>query len=96
MLLFRCCWLPVRNAQEAPLYFYRDADQQEVDLLVDSATALYPIEIKKTASPSHNAKRHFPILAKLGKPVGPGAVLCFVERDIPLSRDVTAIPLAYL
>lgn len=84
------------NAQEAPLYFYRDADQQEVDLLVDSSTTLYPIEIKKTASPSHNAKRHFPVLGKLGKPLGPGAVLCFVERDIPLSRDVTAIPLAYL
>ncbi|WP_197970616.1 ATP-binding protein [Denitratisoma oestradiolicum] len=84
------------NGQEAPLYFYRDTDQQEVDLLVDSAIALYPVEIKKTASPSHNAKRHFTILDKLGKPVGPGAVLCFVERDMPLSRDVTALPLGYL
>ncbi|GAB1394874.1 ATP-binding protein [Rhodocyclaceae bacterium] len=81
---------------EAPLYFYRDADQQEVDLIVDSATALYPVEIKKTASPSHNAKKHFTVLDKLGKTVGPGAVLCFVERDIPLSRAVTAVPLGYL
>ncbi|THF61522.1 ATP-binding protein [Pseudothauera nasutitermitis] len=84
------------NGLEAPLYFYRDADQQEVDLLVDSATALHPVEIKKTASPSHNAKRHFTVLDKLNKPVGPGAVICFVERDIPLSRAVTAIPIAYL
>lgn len=84
------------NGLEAPLYFYRDADQQEVDLIVDSATALYPVEIKKTASPSHNAKKHFTVLDKLGKPVGPGAVLCFVERDIPLSRAVTAVPLGYL
>lgn len=84
------------NGLEAPLYFYRDADQQEVDLIVDSATALYPVEIKKTASPSHNAKKHFTVLDKLGKPVGPGAVLCFVERDIPLSRAVTAVPLGHL
>jgi predicted AAA+ superfamily ATPase len=84
------------NGLEAPLYFYRDADQQEVDLLIDSATALYPVEIKKTASPSHNAKRQFSVLDKLGKPVGPGAVLCFVERDVPLSRQVSAIPLAFL
>lgn len=84
------------NGLEAPLYFYRDADQQEVDLIIESADALYPVEIKKTASPSHNAKRHFTVLDKLNKPVGPGAVICFVERDIPLSRDVTAIPLAYL
>ncbi|MDP1613226.1 MAG: ATP-binding protein [Sulfuritalea sp.] len=84
------------NGLEAPLSFYRDADQQEIDLIVESADALYPIEIKKTASPSHNAKRHFTVLDKLNKSVGPGAVICFVERDIPLSRDVTAIPLAYL
>lgn len=84
------------NGLEAPLYFYRDADQQEVDLLVDTATTLYPVEIKKTASPSHNAKKHFTVLDKLGKTVGPGAVLCFVERDIPLSRSVTAVPLGYL
>lgn len=84
------------NGLEAPLYFYRDADQQEVDLIVDSATALYPVEIKKTASPSHHAKKHFTVLDKLGKAVGPGAVLCFVERDIPLSRAVTAVPLGYL
>jgi predicted AAA+ superfamily ATPase len=84
------------NGLEAPLYFYRDADQQEIDLMVESANTLYPIEIKKTASPSHNAKRHFTVLNKLTKPIGPGAVICFVERDIPLSKDVTAIPMAYL
>lgn len=84
------------NALEAPLYFYRDADQQEVDLVIESAGTLYPVEIKKTASPSHNAKRNFTVLNKLDKPVGPGAVVCFVERDIPLSKDVMAIPMAYL
>jgi hypothetical protein len=67
-----------------------------VDLVIESAGALYPVEIKKTASPSHNAKRNFTVLNKLDKPVGPGAVVCFVERDIPLSKDVVAIPMAYL
>lgn len=81
---------------EAPLYFYRDTDQQEIDLLIESAGVIYPVEIKKTANPSHSAKRHFGVLEKLGKPIGQGAVLCFVERDIPLSATVTAIPLAYL
>jgi len=84
------------NGREAPLTFYRDADQQEVDLIVEAADALHPVEIKKTASPSHNAKRHFTVLDKLNKSVGPGAVLCFVERDVPLSTEVTAIPCAYL
>lgn len=84
------------NGLEAPLYFYRDADQQEVDLVIETAGSLFPVEIKKTASPSHNSKRHFAVLEKLGKPMGPGAVLCFVARHIPLSQQVVAIPVSYL
>ncbi|MBV6272971.1 ATP-binding protein [Alcaligenaceae bacterium CGII-47] len=84
------------NGLEAPLYFYRDADQQEVDLIIEVADTLYPVEIKKTASPSHNAKRHFAVLDKLNRVVGPGAVICFVPRDVPISRTVTAVPVGYL
>jgi hypothetical protein len=36
------------------------------------------------------------MLEKIGKPIGPGAVMCFVERDIPLTSAVTAIPIGYL
>ena len=81
---------------EAPLYFYRDDDQREIDLLVESADSLHPIEIKKTASPSQNAKRHFPAIEKLGKSIGSGAVICFIPQDIPLSQSVMAIPISYL
>lgn len=84
------------NGQEANLFFYRDTDQREVDLLIEAGDTLYPVEFKKTASPSQNAARQFTVLEKLGKAVGPGAVICFVERDIPLSQRVTAIPARYL
>lgn len=78
------------------LYFYRDRDQKEIDLIIESDNTLYPIEIKKTASPSQNAARSFPAIEKLDRNTGPGAVLCLRETDIPLSREVTAIPLGYL
>lgn len=84
------------NGREAPLYFYRDGDQQEVDMLIESAEALFPVEIRKTASPSRHAQRQFRPLDKLQKQIGPGAVVCFVERDLPISREVTAIPVGYL
>ncbi len=84
------------NGLEANLYFYRDTDQQEVDLLIESGDTLYPVEIKKTASPSQNARRQFGVLDKLGRTIGTGAVLCMVERDIPLSQSVTAVPVGYL
>ena len=42
------------------------------------------------------ARRQFAVLDKLGKTIGPGAVLCLVGRDIPLSQSVTAVPVGYL
>ena len=84
------------NGLQGSLYFYRDTYQQEVDLLIESGDTLYPVEIKKTASPSQNARHQFAVLDKLGKTIGQGAVLCFVERDVPLSQSVTAVPVGYL
>jgi predicted AAA+ superfamily ATPase len=84
------------NGKEAPLYFYRDTEQREIDLLIEADDVIYPIEIKKTASPSSQATRQLFAAQNLGKKVGPGAVLCLMARDVPLSDSVTAIPMAYL
>jgi hypothetical protein len=54
------------------------------------------VEIKKTATPSHRASKDFRAVGNLGRPLGPGAVLCLCETDVPLSADVTAIPIGYL
>ncbi|QAR34023.1 ATP-binding protein [Geovibrio thiophilus] len=79
------------TGQEANLYFYRDTDQKEVDLLIESNNTLYPIEIKKTATPSKTAVRSFDVLNKLNKQIGHGAVICLTEKNIPISGNVTAI-----
>lgn len=84
------------NGKEAPLFFYRDTDQKEIDLLIESDDVIYPIEIKKTATPSTQASKAFSVAANLGKTVGHGAVLCLTPRDVPLSANVTAIPMGYL
>jgi len=84
------------NGQEANLFFYRDTDQREIDLIIEVGDTLYPVEFKKTASPSQNTTRQFTVLEKLGKTIGHGAVVCFVEHDTPLSQQVSAIPIAYL
>lgn len=64
--------------------------------MIETGDSLYPVEFKKTATPSATASKHFHLLGKLGKKVGHGAVLCFVERDVALSENVTAIPVGYL
>jgi hypothetical protein len=84
------------QGQPAPLWFYRDRDGLEVDLLIEQDGRLYPVEIKKTATPSRGAARSAGALTRLGMPLGPGAVLCLRDTDLPLSAELTAIPIRYL
>lgn len=84
------------NGLEANLYFYRDTDQKEVDLLIEANGMLYPVEIKKTGTPSMTAAKSFHVLNKLDKPVGKGAVICSIDKLIPLSPDVVAVPVGWL
>ncbi|MBQ6471526.1 MAG: ATP-binding protein [Victivallales bacterium] len=75
------------------LFYYRDRDQREIDLVIDTAEGFHPAEIKKTSTPKGDDARHFRLLEKLGKPVLKGAVLCACETPVPLpNKDVVCIP----
>ncbi len=84
------------NGKNANFYYYRDKDQNEIDLVFETGDTFYPVEFKKTGTPSLNASKQFHLLEKLGKKVGHGVVICFIEKAVPLSREVTAIPVGYL
>ncbi|MBM3198772.1 MAG: ATP-binding protein, partial [Chlamydiae bacterium] len=55
----------LHNGKSAPIYYYRDKDKKEIDLLIIKDNAGYPLECKKTASPSKDDIRHFHLLEKL-------------------------------
>lgn len=78
------------------IYFYRDKDKREVDLLIEENGTLYPIEIKKTASIQNLHFKGFDMLDKLGMPIGHGGVVCFTKTLLPLSEGVDAIPVGCL
>lgn len=84
------------NGRQPYFYYYRDTNQNEIDLVFESGDHLHPVEFKKTGSPSRSNTNHFRLLEKLGKKVGHGAVVCFVPDDVPLSKEVTAVPVGYL
>ena len=74
--------------QEAPLYFYRDKDGKELDGLLVRDGTLYPLEIKKTASPRRDDIRHFDTLNRMGMTVGQGSVICLCQKALPISDTV--------
>jgi predicted AAA+ superfamily ATPase len=84
------------NGRHAPFFYYRDKDQKEIDLLVLEDQRIYPLEFKKTASPSPADARVFQTLAKLDVPPGPGGVICLTERSLPLSPSAMSIPVSAL
>jgi len=79
------------NGQRAPMFFYRDKEQKEVDLIIEKNGVLNPIEIKKTASPTERDIKNFSVLERFN--LGKGAILCLSKDKVPLNRDVDIIPI---
>lgn len=82
---------------EPPLYFYRDKDQNEIDLLIYENMTLYPIEIKKHADPHRDDVQAFQMLDKIqGVQRGQGGVVCMYNSVVPLKEDDVTIPIWYI
>ena len=80
-----------------PLYYYRDNDQKEIDLVIEENGTLYPIEIKLTANPSEKMASAFAILDKITTHKrGMGAIICFYEDAYYLKNDLVSLPLEYI
>lgn len=79
------------------LYFYRDKDKKEIDLIIDKDGILYPIEIKMTGKPNKNMAKNFKVLDEIpGKKRGLGAIICQYDRKVYLSEEVVALPIEYI
>ena len=84
------------RARIPPVYFYRDRDGREIDLLFDVDGALWPVEIKHAATVRREWAGAFGALGRLDKPVGSGAVVCLTAEPVPVTREVTALPIGAL
>ncbi len=86
----------IHNGCNPHIYFYRDKEKNEIDLLIESNNKLYPIEIKKTASIKNIKLPNLSVLEKLAVDIGHGGVICFVDSAIPLNKDLDAIPVSWI
>lgn len=86
-----------RGILELPIYFYRDKDMREIDLLIEDGGVLYPLEMKKHADPSKKDIDAFSVLDKIpGVKRGSGGVICLYDKLISLQGDDKIIPINYL
>lgn len=74
------------------IYYYRDKDQHEVDLIIDSFDSIYPIEIKKGINPVSHTKK-FTILKKYKKRINTGLVIDSSNKVFPINDEVYYCPI---
>jgi predicted AAA+ superfamily ATPase len=82
--------------EDVNLYYFRDKDGREIDLLISRDGRLYPLEIKKTANPQAEAVKVFTTLRRFKEQPGPGGLPCLYTTPLPLDATNTAIPLGLL
>lgn len=78
------------------IYFYRDKDQKEIDLIIEKDDIIYPFEIKKTANPKLSMLNNFKILENKNFKIGNGGLLCFYPDTIPLNEKYNSYPISVI
>ena len=78
--------------KKPPIFFYRDKDKNEIDLILEMDGQLHPVEIKKSANPGKDAIAGFRFLEESGKPVEPGGVVCCASEYLPLDGKNAIVP----
>ena len=90
--------------KEPPIFYYRDKDQKEIDLLIYQNGVLSPIEIKKAASPGRGAIKNFHVLdpvcttkdfggmETLKVQLGAGSVICMASDLLPVDEKNWYVP----
>ncbi len=87
-----------------PLWFFRNNDKKEIDLLLERDDTLFPIEVKKSASPGQADIKNFKALDPLEsndvpsellpfkRKIGCGTVICMGSETYPLTDSTWAFP----
>ena len=90
--------------KEPPIFYYRDKEQKEIDLLLYQDGTLFPIEIKKAASPGKAAIKNFHVLNpvqetekfgavnELKTNIGQGSVICMATDFLPIDEKNWYVP----
>lgn len=78
--------------KEPYLYYYRDKDAREIDLVLEHDGVINPMEIKKTSNPGTELIKVFDLLDQSSTPRSKGAVICMKPELSAIDRDNYIVP----
>mgnify|MGYP001272793486 CR=1 FL=1 len=86
-----------QNAGQEPFpYYYRDKDAREIDLILERDGKLFPIEIKKMASPPKKLTKVFDLIDKSPLQRGTGAILCMADQLGAFDQNNLIVPISLI
>ncbi|MCQ2554765.1 MAG: ATP-binding protein [Clostridia bacterium] len=77
---------------EPYMYYYRDKDAKEIDIVLEHDGILNPIEIKKSSNPGFELTRVLGVLDKGGVPRRSGAIVCMKPSLGAIDRNNYIVP----
>lgn len=78
-----------------PLYYLRNFNGKEIELIIYENGTAYPIAIKKSAYPQKAVKTFAilePVSADANIQIGEGGIICFADDLLPAAQDLWYIP----
>ena len=82
----------LNSGLEPFMYYYRDKDTREIDIILEHDGVLNPIEIKKSSNPGTELTRVFKLLDKASVPRDKGAVICMKPALGAIDKDNYIVP----
>ena len=83
----------MNNREKMNLYYYRDIDKKEIDLLYVKNDTITPIEIKRNKYPE-DATKNFSVLKKFKMKINKGLIICLTNDFIPYDKDNFLCPVS--
>ena len=83
----------LNSGKEPFMYYYRDKDAKEIDIILEHDGVLNPIEIKKSSNPGSELVKVFALLDKASTPRSKGAVICMKPELSAIDRDNYIVPI---
>lgn len=83
----------MNNGKECLLWYYRDKENNEIDLVIESDGQLHPLEVKRSVNPGSELIRTFRILDSGSVPRGTGAILCLRPELSAIDADHLIVPI---
>ena len=78
--------------KKANLYYYRDSNAKEIDIIVECDGKIHPLEVKKSANPDRKEVKKYELIDKASLERSYGGIVCMCDTPYPIDELNSFIP----